>query len=120
MNESALTLAAPGMPAGTIWRIPQRRTRAALHCLVLADTRCLSQSQPAGLVRAMRADGVCVTVSDPTDAPLDAADARWLRGVDLVVARGRSPDLLARLGMAEAAGVATVNRRRAIAAVLDK
>ena len=44
----------------------------------------------------------------------------WPRAFDLVLARGRSPALLALLAQAEAHGVRTVNRSGAIAAVLDK
>jgi ribosomal protein S6--L-glutamate ligase len=46
--------------------------------------------------------------------------AGWAAGLDLLLARGRSPALLALLAEAEAAGVPTVNSSRAIAAVLDK
>jgi ribosomal protein S6--L-glutamate ligase len=40
--------------------------------------------------------------------------------VSLLVARGRSPEILDLLSRAEASGVATINRRAAIEAVLDK
>lgn len=91
-----------------------------LHCCVLVERRYLEQAQPRGLLRALRDAGHRVTVSDPQDGLLDLAESRWLEGVDLIVARGRSTDLLARLAVAEAAGVGTLNPRRAIESVLDK
>jgi ribosomal protein S6--L-glutamate ligase len=87
---------------------------------VLVESRYLAQQQPAGMARALAATGCRVTLVDP-DASLLAIDSvRWLEGIDLIVARGRSIALLARLQAAEAAGVPTPNSRQAIAGVLDK
>src|SRR6185369_5380639 len=101
-------------------RTAARHVLAPLHCCVLVESRYLAQAQPAGMMRALRQAGCRVTVADPGASLLDVADTRWLEGVDLVVARGRSTDLLTRLSAAEAAGVTTLNPRRAIAAVVDK
>ena len=101
-------------------RAARRPAPAPLHCCVLVEDRYLAQAQPAGMVRALRQAGCRVSVSDPGEGLLDVADAGWLAGVDLVVARGRSTELLARLSAAEAAGVPTLNPRRAIDAVVDK
>ena len=98
----------------------QRRADAPLHCGVLVEARYMAQAQPRGIVRALAAGGHRVTVFDPQDSLLDIEDTRWLVGLDLLIARGRSADLLARLSVAEAAGIPTINRRQAIAAVLDK
>jgi glutathione synthase/RimK-type ligase-like ATP-grasp enzyme len=93
---------------------------AALHCGVLAESRYLAQAQPRGLMEALVADGHSVRLIDSGAGALDVDDSRWMEGLDVLVARGRSPELLARLGLAEAMGIPTPNRRRAIAAVLDK
>lgn len=97
-----------------------RRQRTPLHCCLLVEARYLAHAQPAGMMRALLQAGCRVTVSDPAESLLDVADAGWLRGVDVVVARGRSTDLLTRLSAAEAAGVPTLNPRRAITGVVDK
>lgn len=94
--------------------------RAPLHCGVLAEGRYLAQAQPRGLMNALAAHGHRVKLIDSGAGALEVDDGRWLEGLDLVIARGRSPELLARLGLAEAAGVPTPTRRRSIASVLDK
>lgn len=96
------------------------RAGALLHCGVLAEARYLRQPQPRGMARALAALGHRVTLFDTSCALLDLENPHWLAGLDLLVARGRSADLLARLSVAEAAGVTTLNRRQAIAAVADK
>jgi ribosomal protein S6--L-glutamate ligase len=98
----------------------QPRADAPLHCGVLVEARYMAHAQPRGVVRALEAGGHRVTLLDPQDSLLDIEDSRWLAGLDLLIARGRSADLLARLSVAEAAGIPTLNRRQAIAAVLDK
>lgn len=82
---------------------------------IAAEPRYLAQRQPAGLMMALaRAGHPLVFVDVAMPSPVS------LRGLDVLVARGRSPALLDLLGRAEAAGVVTVNPRAAIAAVLDK
>lgn len=98
----------------------QRCADAPLHFGVLVEARYLTHAQPQGMVRALTAGGHRVTVFDTQSALLDIANSRWLAGLDLLIARGRSTDLLARLSVAEAAGIPTLNRRQAIAAVVDK
>jgi glutathione synthase/RimK-type ligase-like ATP-grasp enzyme len=100
-------------------RAAQQRTDAPLHCGVLVEARYLAQAQPQGLARALAESGHRVTLLDP-QALLDIENSSWLAGLDLLIARGRSADLLARLSVAEAAGIPTLNRRQAIAAVADK
>lgn len=96
------------------------RSGNALHCVVLAEARALQLAQPRGMMRALKAAGCHVTLLQPDDGLLEIENSRWLEGVDVVVARGRSTSLLARLSAAEAAGVPTLNQRSAIAAVADK
>jgi ribosomal protein S6--L-glutamate ligase len=101
----------------------QRRfvpSRAALRCGVLAEGRYLTQAQPRGLMDALAAHGHEVRLIDSGAGVLHVDDSRWLAELDVLIARGRSPEVLARLSAAEAAGVPTPNRRCAIAAVLDK
>jgi glutathione synthase/RimK-type ligase-like ATP-grasp enzyme len=87
---------------------------------VLAERRYLSQSQPNGMVAALRARGHQVKLIDPAATSYELGDERWLTGLDLIVARGRSWGLLCLLSWAEALAIPTVNRRAAIAAVHNK
>jgi glutathione synthase/RimK-type ligase-like ATP-grasp enzyme len=93
---------------------------APLHCGVLVEARYLEQAQPQGMARVLAKSGHSIFHFDSQSAMLDIENSRWLTGLDLLIARGRSVDLLARLSVAEAAGIPTLNRRRAIAAVADK
>jgi len=98
----------------------QQQTDAPLHCGVLVEARYMAHAQPRGVARALAKAGHRVTFLDPDGGLLDIADSRWFAGLDLLIARGRSAGLLARLSAAEAAGIPTVNRRQAVAAVVDK
>jgi glutathione synthase/RimK-type ligase-like ATP-grasp enzyme len=91
-----------------------------LHIGVLAERRYLAQSQPSGLLAALRARGHGVRVIDAQAAAYPMGDDRWLGGLDLIVARGRSWGLLCLLAWAEARGVPTLNRRGAVSAVHNK
>ena len=114
-------------------RIPHARSPAAesfnrdellkalrLRIAVLAERRYLSQAQPTGLVAALRARGHYVTLLDPQAACYQLGDDRWLSGLDLVVARGRSWELLCLLSWAETRGIPTLNARSSIAAAHNK
>jgi ribosomal protein S6--L-glutamate ligase len=89
-------------------------------CLVavLVERRYLSQRQPTGLLRALQAAGHRVQLLEPA-AP---AAARRLaeRPPDVLVARGRSDDLLRLLEVAEARGVPVVDPAGSVRAVRDK
>lgn len=98
----------------------QQRRDAPLHCGVLVEARYMAHAQPRGMARALAESGHRVSFLDSQAALLDIADSRWLAGLDLLIARGRSASLLAGLSVAEAAGIPTINRRQAVAAVLDK
>lgn len=87
---------------------------------LLVEERYLAQSQPAGMLAALRARGHTVAVVDPRSRAYLMGDDSWLDGLDLVVARGRSWDLLCLLAWAEARGVPAINRRAAIGAVHNK
>jgi ribosomal protein S6--L-glutamate ligase len=82
---------------------------------IAAEARYLDQRQPAGLIAALMRAGHALVFLDP-----ESAAPASLRDLEILVARGRSEALLDLLGHAEAAGVATVNPRAAVAAVLDK
>ena len=86
---------------------------------LLVERRYLSQAQPAALRAALLAAGheVTVLVTDPVPAGMSTSN--WL-AFDVVVARGRGPQLLALLGAAAAAGRPAVNTATAIGAVVDK
>lgn len=87
---------------------------------VLVEPRYRAQAQPAGLITALRSHGHDVLTIDPDAALTEVHDDRWLWDVDVVVARGRSHALFCLLAWAESRGVATINRRAAVAAVHDK
>ncbi len=87
---------------------------------VLAEKRYLAQSQPAGMLNALRKLGHDIILIDPEAAIFPLGDDSWLAGLDLIVGRGRSWGLLCLLGWAEDRGVPTINRRSAIAAVHNK
>jgi ribosomal protein S6--L-glutamate ligase len=83
---------------------------------ILSERRYLAQRQPAALDAMLRARGAQVRLAISGDSRI----ADLLAGCDLVVARGRSPELLDTLGALEARGVSVMNRPAAIASVLDK
>lgn len=87
---------------------------------ILAEKRYLSQAQPAGLLAALEAAGHEAVLADPQASAYALDDGAWTGKLDLVVARGRSSQLLSLLGWAEARGLRTVNRRSAIASVHNK
>jgi ribosomal protein S6--L-glutamate ligase len=86
--------------------------------MVVAEPRYLSQRQPAGLVEALRAAGHRVELLEQA-APATASRLA-ARPPDVLVARGRSDELLELLEEAEAAGVPVVDRASSVRAVRDK
>jgi ribosomal protein S6--L-glutamate ligase len=87
---------------------------------LLVESRYLTQSQPAGLRDALVERGHDVRVVDPMGGARRFGDDAWLDGLEVVVARGRSWELLCLLAWAEASGVPTINRKAAIAGVHNK
>ena len=87
---------------------------------VLAEQRYLAQSQPTGMLSALRKRGHDIVLIDPLASAFRLGDDKWLDGLDLIVGRGRSWGLLCLLGWAESRGVRTINTRDAIAAVHNK
>ncbi|HET7784638.1 MAG TPA: hypothetical protein VFL36_01585 [Myxococcales bacterium] len=94
-------------------KAPRRLARPRIA--VAAEPRYLTQPQPAGLAGALCRAGHPATVLDPLD-PRTLS----LPGIDLLIARGRSPELLDLLDRAECLGIATINKREAILSVMDK
>ncbi|HXG92379.1 MAG TPA: ATP-grasp domain-containing protein [Blastocatellia bacterium] len=92
----------------------------SLHIGILVEARYREQSQPAGLISALRKRGIRVSVIDPQTASCAMGDDGWLDGLDLIVARGRSYSLLCLLAWAESRGVRTINTKQSIAAVHNK
>jgi glutathione synthase/RimK-type ligase-like ATP-grasp enzyme len=87
---------------------------------VLVEQRYLDQAQPRGLVRALLGLGHRVQLIDLTRQTYDLGTPAWCAGLDLVVCRGRSPQILGALRAAELSGVRCVNTVRAVAAVVNK
>ena len=88
--------------------------------VVLVEERYLRQRQPAGMVAALRARGVRVSVVDPELLVHDLRSAPSIARAAAVVARGRSLRLLTAMVVAEQFEVRTVNRSSAVVAVRDK
>ncbi len=88
--------------------------------VVVAEGRYLTQAQPSSMCNALRARGHRVEVVDLRRSAHNLEDSDWMEGATLVVARGRSPQLLCLLQWAQHRGVPTVNRPEAIAAVVNK
>jgi ribosomal protein S6--L-glutamate ligase len=86
---------------------------------ILVERRYRAQRQPAGLIAALRLRGNEVRVIDPFDLCEVGADG-WLAGLDIVVPRGRSLELLSLVACAERGGVPVINGRRAIGSVHNK
>jgi ribosomal protein S6--L-glutamate ligase len=87
---------------------------------IVVERRYLTQAQPTGMINALQAQGHNVTVIDPQAVSLDIDEERWLRGFDIIVARGRSWPLLCLLAAAEAHEIPTINKRAAITTVFNK
>lgn len=91
-----------------------------LNVGLLVETRYRVQSQPHGLAATLQRAGHTVVVIDPQTGVTRLDDDATLACCDVVVARGRSWEVLCLLGLAEARGIPTLNRRAAVAAVHNK
>ncbi len=91
-----------------------------MHVGVVVENRYLAQSQPAGLVSALRERGHQVTLIDPQKTSYSLLDDRWMEGFDLLAGRGRSYGLMCLMEWAEYRGLVTINRKSAIASVYNK
>jgi len=89
-----------------------------LRIAILAEQRYLNQAQPEGMRAALRAQGHDVTLV--VAGAFEAAGSLGLDRFDLIVVRGRSWSLLARLAAAESCARPILNPRSAIAAVHNK
>lgn len=87
---------------------------------ILVEKRYLTQAQPAGLISALNAAGHETICLDPQASAYALGDLRWTDNMDMIVARGRSFELLCMLGWAQARGVRTINKRSSIASVHNK
>lgn len=87
---------------------------------VLVERRYLEQSQPVGLVGALRDRGAAVRVVVADDCAMRVGIDGWLAEVALVVVRGRSTATLIAAACAEAADLRTVNTRTATERVRNK
>ena len=101
-------------------RIVRVGPRSAPTCsvMVVTERRYLAQRQPAGLVGALQAAGHRVWLLDAADPAVARRLAEY--PPDVLVARGRSEELLRLLEVAEAAGVVVVDPACSVRAVRDK
>lgn len=98
----------------------RHRSDRGLQVGVLVERRYLHQSQPAGLIQALTQRGHQPRLIDPQTVLYQLGDDRWLQGLDMVVARGRSVGVLGLLGWIEQRGVPTFNRHAGVMAVHNK
>jgi ribosomal protein S6--L-glutamate ligase len=107
--------------AATVAACPRAQRRDAETDIgVLVEKRYLLQGQPGGLIAALHDAGRSVLVLDPDALCLELGDPSWLAGLGVVIARGRSDELLSLLRVAELHRVPTVSRAAAVAGVRDK
>lgn len=98
----------------------RQRSDHGLQVGVLVERRYLHQSQPAGLIQALTRRGHQPRLIDPQTVFYQLGDDRWLQGLDMVVARGRSVGVLGLLGWIEQRGVPTFNQHAGVMAVHNK
>ena len=87
---------------------------------LVVEQRYLRHPQPAGLIAALEARDVPVSVNDPEHLVHDLSTRPWIAAASAVVARGRSLPLITAAAVAENFGVPTINRSSAVLAVRDK
>ncbi len=87
--------------------------------LTLVDRRYRIQAQPSGMIAALRAHGAQVEELDETQCATDGWRDVLMR-VDVAVARGRLPGILAVLADVAASGVPVVDTAAAVERVRDK
>lgn len=90
------------------------------HVVVVTEPRYGAQLQPTGLVRALERLGVPVRyrlIDGPSDLDSVDEDLEWAH---VVVARGRSSEVLSLLDRAAVAGCPVIDGADAVRAVLDK
>jgi len=63
---------------------------ASLSIGILFEHRLVTQSQPADMIAALKAQGHRVILLDPQSFPYEAGNRSWLRNFDLTIARGQS------------------------------
>lgn len=95
-------------------------SRGKPRVLVVSERRYADQAQPRGLLAAIRELGVELREHSLADDGMLAAVLADLDWADVVVARGRSEQVLAALDSAEQLGVAVVDSPGSIRAVRDK
>src|SRR3982751_405606 len=94
------------IPSQQIDRSPRAAVPFRPRIGIAAEARYFTHRQPAALGLALLAAGYEAEFLDPTSrAPLP--------DLDLLVVRGRSPEIFALLERAEAEGIRTTNRRAA-------
>ena len=94
--------------------------RACVNAAVIVENRYLTHEQPAGMIAELKKMGHSVLVIDPENSILETGDYRWIQGIDIAVARGRSRGVFCALDCLERHGIPTINPSAAIAGVHDK
>ena len=90
---------------------------ASLTIGVLVYRRYVTQTQPAGMISALKADGHRVILLDPQFSSYKEGNHSWLNKIDLIIARGRILGLLYLLGWVEMQGAPANNQRVSVDSV---
>jgi len=88
---------------------------ASLSIGILFEHSHVTQSQPAGIIAALRARGHRVTLLDPQSFSYQMGNRSWLGKFDLTIARGQSLGLQYLLAWAKWQGLSTINQHAAMA-----
>jgi ribosomal protein S6--L-glutamate ligase len=94
--------------------------RSKPRVLAVLEQRYALQAQPRGVIEELRRHGIQVHAYALAGGPVPAEVAEELGWADVVVARGRSEQLLTVLDLAVQAGLAVVDPPGAVRAVRDK
>lgn len=90
---------------------------ASLTIGVLVYRRYVTQTQPAGMISALKADGHRVILLDPQFSSYKEGNLSWLNKIDLIIARGRILGLLYMLGWVEMQDIPANNQRVSLESV---
>jgi ribosomal protein S6--L-glutamate ligase len=105
---------------GTVEHLVRKPVLEKCAVAVIVEDRYLSHPQPSGMIASLQAKGHSVLVIDPDRQALEPGERKWISGIDVAVARGRSWGVLCLLDYLERNGVRSLNSRAAIAAVHNK
>lgn len=84
---------------------------------ILVYQRYITQSQPSGMISALRTGGHRVTLLNPQSSSYEAGNQNRLNKLDLIIARGRVLGLLYQLGWIEMGKTPLIDKRTSIPSI---